>query len=120
MTRLSLVAGAVVIAMTASANAAETVTTPTGLKYQDEVVGTGPQPKAGQQVTVQYTGWLDENGKKGKKFDSSLDRKQPYVFVLGEGKVIKGWDEGILKSAQAPAHWGPPFAATLGRSCGYR
>ena len=95
MTRLSLVAGAVVIAMTASANAAETVTTPTGLKYQDEVVGTGPQPKAGQQVTVQYTGWLDEGGKKGKKFDSSRDRNQPFSFTIGAGQVIQGWDEGV-------------------------
>lgn len=96
MTRLSLVAGAVVIAMTASANAAETVTTPTGLKYQDEVVGTGPQPKAGQQVTVQYTGWLDENGKKGKKFDSSRDRNQPFSFTIGAGQVIQGWDQGVM------------------------
>jgi peptidylprolyl isomerase len=96
MTRLSLVAGAVVIAMTASANAAETVTTPTGLKYQDEVVGTGPQPKAGQQVTVQYTGWLDEGGKKGKKFDSSRDRNQPFSFTIGAGQVIQGWDQGVM------------------------
>ena len=66
MPRLSILAGAALIAMTASANAAETVTMPSGLKYQDEVVGTGPQPKAGQQVTVQYTGWPDEGGKKGK------------------------------------------------------
>ncbi|WP_342164774.1 FKBP-type peptidyl-prolyl cis-trans isomerase [Methylobacterium sp. SD21] len=96
MTRLSLVAGAVVIAMTASANAAEIVTTPTGLKYQDEVVGTGPQPKAGQQVTVQYTGWLDEGGKKGKKFDSSRDRNQPFSFTIGAGQVIQGWDQGVM------------------------
>ncbi len=96
MTRLSLVAGAVVIAMTASANAAETVTTPTGLKYQDEVVGTGPQPKAGQQVTVQYTGWLDEGGKRGKKFDSSRDRNQPFSFTIGAGQVIQGWDQGVM------------------------
>jgi len=74
---------------------AETVTTPSGLKYQDEVVGTGPEPKAGQTVTVQYTGWLDEGGKKGKKFDSSRDRNQPFSFPLGAGQVIKGWDEGV-------------------------
>lgn len=96
MTRLSLLAGAVVIAMTASANAAETVTLPSGLKYQDEVVGTGPEPKAGQQVTVQYTGWLDENGKKGRKFDSSRDRNQPFSFAIGAGQVIRGWDEGVM------------------------
>lgn len=96
MTRLSLLAGAVVIAMTASANAAETVTLPSGLKYHDEVVGTGPEPKAGQQVTVQYTGWLDENGKKGRKFDSSRDRNQPFSFAIGAGQVIRGWDEGVM------------------------
>jgi peptidylprolyl isomerase len=96
MPRLSLVAGAALIAMTASAHAAETVTTPSGLKYQDEVVGTGPAPKAGQQVTVQYTGWLDEAGKKGKKFDSSRDRNQPFSFTIGAGQVIQGWDEGVM------------------------
>ncbi|MGC5780488.1 FKBP-type peptidyl-prolyl cis-trans isomerase [Methylobacterium sp. NFXW15] len=96
MPRLSLIAGAALIAMTASANAAETVTTPTGLKYQDEVVGTGPSPKAGQQVTVQYTGWLDEGGKKGKKFDSSRDRNQPFSFTIGAGQVIQGWDQGVM------------------------
>jgi peptidylprolyl isomerase len=94
MPRLSLIAGAALIAMTAAANA-ETVTLPSGLKYQDEVVGTGPEPKAGQQVTVQYTGWLDESGKKGKKFDSSRDRNQPFSFPLGAGQVIRGWDEGV-------------------------
>ncbi|GJD33765.1 FKBP-type peptidyl-prolyl cis-trans isomerase [Methylobacterium aerolatum] len=96
MPRLSILAGAALIAMTASANAAETVTTPSGLKYQDEVVGTGPAPKAGQQVTVQYTGWLDEGGKKGKKFDSSRDRNQPFSFTIGAGQVIQGWDEGVM------------------------
>ncbi|WP_279599229.1 FKBP-type peptidyl-prolyl cis-trans isomerase [Methylobacterium sp. J-076] len=100
MPRLSLAAGAVLIAMTASANAAETVTTPTGLKYHDEVVGTGPEPKAGQQVTVQYTGWLDENGKKGKKFDSSRDRNQPFSFTIGAGQVIQGWDQGVMTMKQ--------------------
>jgi peptidylprolyl isomerase len=94
MPRLSLIAGAAFIAMTATANA-EIVTLPSGLKYQDEVVGTGPEPKAGQQVTVQYTGWLNEGGKKGKKFDSSRDRNQPFSFPLGAGQVIKGWDLGV-------------------------
>ena len=94
MPRLSTFAGAVLIAMTVSANA-EIVTLPSGLKYQDEVVGTGPEPKAGQQVSVQYTGWLDEGGKKGKKFDSSRDRNQPFSFPLGAGQVIKGWDLGV-------------------------
>ena len=94
MPRLSLIAGAALIAMSTAANA-ETVTLPSGLQYQDEVVGTGPEPKAGQQVTVQYTGWLDESGKKGKKFDSSRDRNQPFSFPLGAGQVIRGWDEGV-------------------------
>ena len=100
MPRLSLIAGAALIAMTASANAAETVALPSGLKYQDEVVGTGPQPKPGQQVTVQYTGWLDEGGKKGKKFDSSRDRNQPFTFQLGAGQVIQGWDVGVATMKQ--------------------
>ncbi|MDP4024575.1 FKBP-type peptidyl-prolyl cis-trans isomerase [Methylobacterium sp. NEAU 140] len=100
MPRLSLIAGAALIAMTASAQAAETVTLPSGLKYQDEVVGTGPQPKPGQQVTVQYTGWLDEGGKKGKKFDSSRDRNQPFSFPLGAGQVIQGWDLGVATMKQ--------------------
>jgi peptidylprolyl isomerase len=94
MPRLSTLVGAALIAMTTAANA-EIVTLPSGLRYQDEVVGTGPEPKAGQQVTVQYTGWLDEGGKKGKKFDSSRDRNQPFTFPLGAGQVIKGWDEGV-------------------------
>ena len=66
-------------------------TTPSGLKYDDLVVGTGPEAKAGQSVTVHYTGWLTD----GKKFDSSKDRKDPFVFPLGAGRVIKGWDEGV-------------------------
>ena len=87
-------AGAVLIAMTASANAADYVTLPSGLKYKDEVVGTGPEPKA-TKVTVQYTGWLDENGQKGKEFDSSRDRNQPFTFTIGAGQVIQGWDVGV-------------------------
>ena len=88
--------GASLIAMTATAaSAADTVATPSGLKYKDEVVGSGPEPKAGQSVSVHYTGWLDQDGKPGKKFDSSRDRGQPFSFTLGEGRVIKGWDEGV-------------------------
>ena len=81
--------------MTTAAPAADTVTTPSGLKYRDEVVGTGPSPKDGQSVNVHYTGWLDENGKQGKKFDSSRDRGQPFSFPIGQGRVIRGWDEGV-------------------------
>ncbi len=67
------------------------VTTPSGLKYDDLKVGTGPEAKAGQAVSVHYTGWLTD----GKKFDSSKDRGQPFQFALGAGQVIKGWDEGV-------------------------
>jgi len=67
----------------------------TGLQYEDVKVGTGAQPKAGQTCVMHYTGWLWENGAKGKKFDSSVDRGQPLEFPLGQGRVIKGWDEGI-------------------------
>ena len=71
------------------------VTTPSGLRIIDVKPGTGPVPHAGQTVTVNYTGWLFVDGKKGKKFDSSLDRSEPFSFTLGQGQVIKGWDEGL-------------------------
>lgn len=67
----------------------------TGLEYEIIKEGTGATPAKGQRVTVHYTGWLDENGKPGKKFDSSVDRGTPFVFTLGVGQVIKGWDEGV-------------------------
>jgi peptidylprolyl isomerase len=70
-------------------------TSPTGLKWIDHVVGTGDVAAAGSKVDVHYTGWLWEDGKKGKKFDSSVDRNQPFNFTLGQGRVIKGWDEGV-------------------------
>jgi glutamyl-Q tRNA(Asp) synthetase len=73
-------------------------TTPSGLQYEDTVVGTGPVATSGQSVTVHYTGWLSDpaapNGR-GQKFDSSKDRGQPFVFGLDQGMVIKGWDEGV-------------------------
>ncbi|MFA5811224.1 MAG: FKBP-type peptidyl-prolyl cis-trans isomerase [bacterium] len=69
--------------------------TNSGLRYEDTKVGTGTVATAGKTVLVDYTGWLDESGKKGKKFDSSLDRNQPFSFKLGGGMVIKGWDEGV-------------------------
>jgi peptidylprolyl isomerase len=71
------------------------VKTKSGLRYQDDKVGTGDEAKAGKKVTVHYTGWLDDKGKKGKKFDSSKDRGRMFTFPLGDGKVIKGWDEGV-------------------------
>lgn len=69
--------------------------TPTGLQYEDIKVGTGASPKTGQTCVMHYTGWLWENGAKGKKFDSSVDRGQPFKFQIGQGNVIKGWDEGV-------------------------
>ena len=71
------------------------VTTPSGLKYIDEQVGTGAEALKGKTVSVNYTGWLNEKGSKGKKFDSSLDRKEAFDFGLGAGQVIPGWDEGV-------------------------
>ena len=82
-------------AVVTDAYAASEVTTPSGLRIVDTRVGKGPQPQAGQDVTVQYTGWLYVNGKKGKKFDSSRDRGEPFTFTLGHMNVIKGWDEGV-------------------------
>ena len=65
--------------------------TDSGLKYEDTAVGEGDIAKAGQRVSVHYTGWLEN----GTKFDSSKDRNQPFDFNLGAGQVIKGWDEGV-------------------------
>lgn len=99
MTRLAFLTGALALAMTTSmtpsTQAASPVSTPSGLRYTDEVVGTGAQPKAGQSVQVHYTGWLDQGGKKGAKFDSSRDRGDPFSFTIGQGQVISGWDEGV-------------------------
>ena len=66
-------------------------TTASGLRFIDERPGNGPWPQMGQNVRVHYTGWLTD----GRKFDSSLDRGQPFVFPLGQGQVIRGWDEGV-------------------------
>src|SRR4051794_27494105 len=70
----------------------KTITTESGLKYQDLKVGTGATAKKGDKVEVHYTGWL---AKDNSKFDSSVDRKRPFSFDLGAGRVIKGWDEGV-------------------------
>jgi FKBP-type peptidyl-prolyl cis-trans isomerase FkpA len=70
-------------------------TTASGLIIDDTVVGTGATAAAGRQVTVHYTGWLFVDGAKGRKFDSSKDRGDPFEFPLGAGHVIKGWDEGV-------------------------
>jgi len=74
---------------------AEMVTSPSGLRYEDQEVGAGPLAVAGAMIEVHYTGWLDRDGQKGKKFDSSRDINRPFTFKLGAGQVIKGWDEGV-------------------------
>jgi peptidylprolyl isomerase len=65
------------------------------LKYTDTKVGTGAMPKPGQTCIMHYTGWLYQDGVKGKKFDSSVDRGQPFQFIIGAAQVIGGWDEGV-------------------------
>jgi FKBP-type peptidyl-prolyl cis-trans isomerase len=70
--------------------------TESGLEYEIRKAGSGASPRAGQQVTVHYTGWLDNKGQEGAKFDSSVDRNQPFTFTIGVGRVIKGWDEGVM------------------------
>jgi peptidylprolyl isomerase len=69
--------------------------TPSGLKFEDTQVGQGASPQKGQTCVMHYTGWLWVNGAKGAKFDSSVDRGRPFEFALGQGRVIKGWDEGV-------------------------
>jgi peptidylprolyl isomerase len=74
------------------AAATKTVTTASGLKYTDIKAGNGASPVKGKQVKVHYTGTLES----GKKFDSSVDRNEPFSFVIGVGQVIPGWDEGVM------------------------
>ena len=73
----------------------KTMTTASGLQITDTKVGTGAQPQTGQTCVMHYTGWLYNNGTKGAKFDSSLDRGEPFEFAIEQGQVIKGWDEGV-------------------------
>ncbi|MGN6525602.1 MAG: FKBP-type peptidyl-prolyl cis-trans isomerase [Burkholderiaceae bacterium] len=73
-------------------------TTPSGLQYEDTQIGDGAVAQSGHRVTVHYTGWLSDPSQpdgRGRKFDSSLDRNAPFVFGLGQGMVIRGWDEGV-------------------------
>ena len=70
-------------------------TTPSGLQYEDTETGNGETATAGNTCSMHYTGWLWVNGAKGTKFDSSLDRGEPFSFALGKGQVIRGWDEGV-------------------------
>ena len=70
-------------------------TTASGLILDDKIAGQGEEARAGHQVSVHYTGWLLYGGERGRKFDSSKDRREPFAFSLGAGQVIKGWDEGV-------------------------
>ena len=79
-------------AQEAKKDGGKTVTTASGLKYVDVVVGKGAAPTASKAVKVHYTGTLEN----GKKFDSSVDRNEPFSFTIGVGQVIKGWDEGVM------------------------
>jgi FKBP-type peptidyl-prolyl cis-trans isomerase len=79
----------------AAQTAGKTMTTASGLQIIDSTVGTGASPKSGQICVMHYTGWLYENGQKGKKFDSSVDRNEPFEFPIGQHRVIAGWDEGV-------------------------
>jgi FKBP-type peptidyl-prolyl cis-trans isomerase len=75
--------------------AGKIMTTASGLQIIDSKVGTGATPKPGQICVMHYTGWLYENATKGKKFDSSVDRNEPFEFKIGLHQVIAGWDEGV-------------------------
>ncbi len=93
---LSLSALVLLVGSAFAANPApKIITTPSGLKYSDTVAGTGAIATKEKWVLVNYTGWLDVKGAKGKKFDSSFDRNEAFKFLLGVGQVIPGWDEGV-------------------------
>ena len=79
----------------AAQTAGKAMTTASGLQIIDSKEGTGATPKTGQTCVMHYTGWLYENGQKGKKFDSSVDRNEPFEFKIGMRQVIGGWDEGV-------------------------
>jgi peptidylprolyl isomerase len=87
------IVGASTAAMTQTVG--RTVTTPSGLQITDTQIGTGATPQPGQTCVMHYTGWLYQNGAKGQKFDSSLDRGRPFAFPIGMQRVIPGWDEGV-------------------------
>jgi peptidylprolyl isomerase len=92
---LALVLFAAAATQVSAQTQGKTMTTASGLQITDTKVGTGAQPQTGQTCVMHYTGWLYNNGAKGAKFDSSLDRGEPFEFAIGQGQVIKGWDEGV-------------------------
>jgi peptidylprolyl isomerase len=99
LTRRSTLAAALALAATGASTAiaqtGKAMTTASGLQITDSTVGTGATPKTGQTCVMHYTGWLYQNGAKGQKFDSSVDRGQPFEFPIGVKRVIAGWDEGV-------------------------
>ena len=92
---LSLVSPPVIATGAAQGAPSKMSELPSGLKYTDTTVGTGAVASSGHKVSVHYTGWLYNNGEKGKKFDSSVDRGEPFSLALGAQQVIRGWDEGV-------------------------
>jgi peptidylprolyl isomerase len=99
-TAIAAVAAAVSMQLAVQMASAQTagkkpMTTASGLQIIDSKEGTGATPKTGQTCVMHYTGWLYENGQKGKKFDSSVDRNEPFEFPIGQRRVIAGWDEGV-------------------------
>src|SRR5471030_622178 len=90
-----VVASSCIPTLATAQTAGNIMTTASGLQIIDSTVGTGASPKPGQICVMHYTGWLYEGAKKGKKFDSSVDRNEPFEFPIGQHKVIAGWDEGV-------------------------
>ena len=95
ITAFALFAALIGFSPATAQTAGKAVTTASGLQIVDSKVGTGATPTPGQTCVMHYTGWLYENGVKGKKFDSSVDRGTPFEFPIGKGRVIRGWDEGV-------------------------
>jgi len=93
--KLAVISGGAAIATSILAQTGKAMTTPSGLQIIDTKAGTGASPKPGQTCVMHYTGWLYENGAKGKKFDSSVDRGEPFEFKIGLRQVIAAWDEGV-------------------------
>lgn len=96
LSRRSFAALAFGLVLAGPASAQQETATPSGLRYVDVKTGSGATARAGQTAIVHYTGWLSEGGQKGRKFDSSRDRGEPFAFPLGAGRVIRGWDEGVV------------------------
>lgn len=99
----------------------EFIMRPDGLQYHIEKEGSGDTtPTPGDVVDVHYTGWLDNAGVEGKKFDSSVDRGRPFSFVVGLGQVIKGWDETLLEMHEGEVRYIilPPQLAYGSRGAG--